>query len=138
MNRNIIWKVIDQRSPPCRWGNVNALIEAVEHDNRVLDADQAPESDPLDVIDYDQREGVKVDPLGEQRSLDVIYMLDTFANEYPLFASDPPVVFVLDAGAPPPWHISVARHVSSRAARAPAPHHQGGRSLPADCTERRH
>ncbi|WP_459663229.1 hypothetical protein [Novosphingobium sp. 11B] len=56
----MIWNVIDHRKRPYRWGRVNAIIEAVEHDNSVLDADQAPESNPLDVIDYDQREGVTV------------------------------------------------------------------------------
>ena len=56
----MIWNIIDRRTRPYRWGRINAIIEAVEHDNSVADADQAPESGPLDVIDYDQREGVTV------------------------------------------------------------------------------
>jgi hypothetical protein len=54
------WNIIDCRSRPYRWKRVNPIIEAVEHDNSVADADQASESSPLDVIDYDQREGITV------------------------------------------------------------------------------
>ena len=40
---------------------MNAIVEAVEHDNSCLDADQAPESDPTLVVDYDALEGVSVE-----------------------------------------------------------------------------
>jgi hypothetical protein len=39
---------------------VNAIVEAVEHDNSCLDADQAPDSDPLVTVDYDALEAVSV------------------------------------------------------------------------------
>ncbi|WP_228275163.1 hypothetical protein [Stakelama tenebrarum] len=39
---------------------MNAIIEAVEHDNSVPDSDQAPESEPTMTIDYDEREGLSV------------------------------------------------------------------------------
>jgi hypothetical protein len=39
---------------------VNAIVEAVEHDNSCQDADQAPETDPALVVDYDAMEAVSV------------------------------------------------------------------------------
>ena len=42
----MIWNIIDNRRRPYRWREVNAIVEAVEHDNSCPDADQAPESDP--------------------------------------------------------------------------------------------
>jgi len=39
---------------------VNAIVEAVEHDNRCADADQAPESDVSVMVDYGALEGVSV------------------------------------------------------------------------------
>ena len=54
----MIWNIIDKRSRRHRWKTINAIIEAVEHDNACEDADQA-EYDP-DNIDYDEREGVSV------------------------------------------------------------------------------
>jgi len=56
----MIWNIIDRRKRPYRWNSVNAIIEAVEHDNSCTDADQADESDPLLVIDYDSRDAVSV------------------------------------------------------------------------------
>lgn len=56
----MIWNVIDRRERPYRWKCINAIIEAVEHDNSCADADQAPASDPAQAIDYDQREGISV------------------------------------------------------------------------------
>jgi len=56
----MIWNIIDRRICPYRWKNVNAIIEAVEHDNGCADADQAPEASPLEVIDYDKRKDVSV------------------------------------------------------------------------------
>jgi hypothetical protein len=55
----MIWNVIDRRTRPYRWKRVNAIIEAVEHDNSCLDADQAAEL-PLLVIDHDRRDDVSV------------------------------------------------------------------------------
>nr|WP_315381424.1 hypothetical protein [uncultured Sphingomonas sp.] len=56
----MLWNVIDKRTRPYRWREVNAIVEAVEHDNSCDDADQAPESDPLLVVDYDALEAVSV------------------------------------------------------------------------------
>jgi hypothetical protein len=47
----MIWNIIDRREQPYRWREVNAIVEAVEHDNSCRDADQAPEAHPLLVID---------------------------------------------------------------------------------------
>jgi hypothetical protein len=57
----MIWNLIDRRRRPYRWKLVNAIVEAVEHDNSCADADQAPDADPGKVVDYDQREGVSVE-----------------------------------------------------------------------------
>jgi hypothetical protein len=57
----MIWNIIDRRTRPYRWAQVNAIIEAVEHDNSCADADQAPEAAPDMVIDYDQREAISVE-----------------------------------------------------------------------------
>ncbi|MEK6637076.1 MAG: hypothetical protein AABY88_03220 [Pseudomonadota bacterium] len=56
----MIWNIIDHRKRVYRWKLVNAVIEAVEHDNSCADADQAPDYDVMEVIDYDQKEGVSV------------------------------------------------------------------------------
>ncbi len=56
----MLWNVIDKRTRPYRWREVNAIVEAVEHDNSCHDADQAPESDPSLVVDYDALEAVSV------------------------------------------------------------------------------
>ena len=80
----MIWNVIDRRTRPYRWKRVNAIIEAVEHDNSVADADQASESSSLDVIDYDQREGVTVreaiDWANNQRCPITLYLYDDGAG----------------------------------------------------------
>ena len=39
---------------------MNAIVEAIEHDNSCPDADQAPESDPKVTVDYDALEAVSV------------------------------------------------------------------------------
>lgn len=63
---------------------MNAIIEAVEHDNSVTGADQAPESGPLDVIDYDQRESISVneaiDWANSQRCPVTLYLYDEGAG----------------------------------------------------------
>jgi len=56
----MIWNIIDRRERPYRWKTVNAVIEAVEHDNSVVDADQAPDADVGLVVDYAHREAVSV------------------------------------------------------------------------------
>ena len=56
----MIWNIIDRREHPYRWREVNAIVEAVEHDNSCVDADQAPESDPSVTVDYDALEAVSV------------------------------------------------------------------------------
>jgi hypothetical protein len=52
--------VIDKRTRPYRWREVNAIVEAVEHDKSCADADQAPESDPSLTVDYASLEAVSV------------------------------------------------------------------------------
>lgn len=63
---------------------MNAIIEATEHDNSVTGADQAPESRPLDLIDYDQRESVSVkeavDWANAQRCPVTLYLYDEGAG----------------------------------------------------------
>lgn len=58
--KDIIWNIIDRRERPYRWLEVNAFVEAVEHDNGCRDSDQAPESNPNSVVDYDALEAVSV------------------------------------------------------------------------------
>ncbi len=55
----MIWNVVDRRERPYRWRKVNAVVEAVEHDNSCPDADQAPESEPA-LVDHDALESVSV------------------------------------------------------------------------------
>jgi hypothetical protein len=47
--------IIDRRK------RINAIIEAVEHDNGCADAGQAPASDPKETVGYDQPEGISVE-----------------------------------------------------------------------------
>jgi hypothetical protein len=56
----MIWNIVDRRKRVYRWKTVNAIVEAVEHDNSCADADQAAASDIASVVDYDQLEGVSV------------------------------------------------------------------------------
>ncbi|MXP27147.1 hypothetical protein GRI39_14020 [Altererythrobacter indicus] len=56
----MLWNVIDKRTKPYRWREVNAIVEATEHDNSCEDADQAPESDPAKTVDYEALEAVSV------------------------------------------------------------------------------
>jgi hypothetical protein len=56
----MLWNIIDRRTRPYRWREVNAIVEATEHDNTCKDADQAPESDPIVTVDYDALEAVSV------------------------------------------------------------------------------
>ena len=56
----MIWNIIDRRERRYRWKVVNAIVEAVEHDNSCADSDQAPDSDPLIVVDYDELEAVSM------------------------------------------------------------------------------
>ena len=56
----MLWNIIDYRTRPYRWREVNAIVEAIEHDNSCPDADQAPESDPKVVVDYEALEAVSV------------------------------------------------------------------------------
>ncbi len=56
----MIGNIIDRRKRPYRWRAVNAVVEAIEHDNSVPDADQAVEADVKTVVDYDQRLSVSV------------------------------------------------------------------------------
>lgn len=56
----MIWNIVDRRKRDYRSKAVNAIIEALEHDNSCSDADQAPEADVSIVLDYEQLEGVSV------------------------------------------------------------------------------
>jgi hypothetical protein len=84
----MIWNIIDRRERPYRWQEVNAIVEAVEHDNSCADADQAPESDPLLTVDYASLEAVSVQEAlawaDSQRCPVTLYLYDTgrgFSNE---------------------------------------------------------
>ena len=84
----MIWNIVDHRARPYRWREVDVIVEAVEHDNSCRDADQAPESDPILVVDYDALEGVSVreaiDWANKQRCPVTLYLYDrgkAFANE---------------------------------------------------------
>lgn len=80
----MIWNIIDRRDRPYRWKTVNAVIEAVEHDNSVIDADQAPEADVHFVVDYAQREAVSVHEAiawaSEQKCPVTLYLYDEGAG----------------------------------------------------------
>lgn len=54
----MLWNIVDNRRKRYRWKVVNAIVEAVEHDNSCADADQAPEHD--DAVLYDALEAVSV------------------------------------------------------------------------------
>jgi hypothetical protein len=56
----VIWNIIDNRTRKYRWKSIDAIVEAVEHDNSCKDSDQAPESDPRLTVDYDALEAVSV------------------------------------------------------------------------------
>lgn len=84
----MLWNIIDKRTRPYRWSQVNAIVEAVEHDNSCADADQAPESDPSLTVDYDALEAVSVQEAvawaNEQRCPVTLYLYDIdggFADE---------------------------------------------------------
>ena len=84
----MIWNIIDRRERPYRWREVNAIVEAVEHDNSCKDADQAPDSDSSLVVDYDAPEAVSVqeavDWASKQRCPVTLYLYDVgkgFSNE---------------------------------------------------------
>lgn len=76
----MIWNIIDRRERPYRWKVVNAVIEAVEHDNSVEDADQADPFDPRTIVDYDERNGISVNAAvawaSEQKSPVTLYLYD--------------------------------------------------------------
>ena len=54
----MIWNIIDRRKRKYRWREVNAIVEAIEHDNSCNDSDQAPESDSTHTVDYESLEAV--------------------------------------------------------------------------------
>ena len=58
--QRMIGNIIDRRKRPYRWRSVNAVVEAIEHDNSVPDADQAPEARITSVVDYDRRLSISV------------------------------------------------------------------------------
>lgn len=76
----MIWNIIDRREHPYRWKVVNAVIEAVEHDNSIEGADQADPFDPRTIIDYDELNGVSVNAAvawaTEQNSPVTLYLYD--------------------------------------------------------------
>lgn len=56
----MIWNIIDRRSQPYRWAQINAVIEATWHDNSCADTDIAPEIFGDDEVIYEQRERVSL------------------------------------------------------------------------------
>lgn len=74
----MLWNIIDRRKRPYRWKIVNAIVEAVEHDNSCLDADQALDSEHP--VTYDALEAVSVNEAikwaMEQPSPVTLYLYD--------------------------------------------------------------
>lgn len=56
----MLWNLIDRRTQSYRWRQINAIVEATEHDNSCKDSDQAPENDPRLIVDYEALEAVSV------------------------------------------------------------------------------
>ncbi|HEV7288679.1 hypothetical protein [Sphingomonas sp.] len=56
----MIWNIVDNRTRKYRWKTINAIVEAVEHDNSCKDADQAPDQDSATYVLYDALEAVSV------------------------------------------------------------------------------
>lgn len=56
----MLWNIIDNRKRRYRWREVNAIVEAIEHDNSCEDADQAPASDPSVYVLCESLEAVSV------------------------------------------------------------------------------
>ena len=56
----MLWNIVDRRQRRYRWKSVNAIVEAIEHDNCCADSDQAPASDPSAYVIYDALEAVSV------------------------------------------------------------------------------
>ena len=56
----MIWNIVYRRQCGYRRKTVNAIVEAVEHENSCVDADKAADADASSVVDYDQLEGVSV------------------------------------------------------------------------------
>lgn len=56
----MLWNIIDNRTRRYRWREVNAIVEATEHDNSCEDADQAPASDPSVYVLCESLEAVSV------------------------------------------------------------------------------
>lgn len=84
----MIWNIVDRRDRPYRWRQVNAIVEAVEHDNSCDDADQADESVPSMTVDYASLEAVSVNEAviwaNDQRCPVTLYLYDVgrgFSNE---------------------------------------------------------
>jgi hypothetical protein len=81
----MICNVIDRRSRPYRWKRVNAVIEAVAHDNSCRDADQTGEASPHDVLDHDHRDGLCVHDAiawaNDQRCPVTLYIYDCGERE---------------------------------------------------------
>lgn len=57
----MIRNIIDCRNRPYRWTRINAIIEATEHDDTCVDADEAPEAKPLFRIDCQERECLSIE-----------------------------------------------------------------------------
>ena len=55
----MIYNIIDRRTRPYRWREVNAIIEATSHDNSCEDADQQPVAD--EDLTYDELNGVTLE-----------------------------------------------------------------------------
>lgn len=56
----MIWNIVDKRTRKHRWKTINAIVEAVEHDNSCKDSDQAPEQGSATYVLYDALEAVSV------------------------------------------------------------------------------
>ena len=56
----MIGNIRDHRKRPHRWKRVNAVIEALEYDNSIQDADQTEAVVPANLTLVDDRDGISV------------------------------------------------------------------------------
>ncbi|CAL76564.1 hypothetical protein BRADO2753 [Bradyrhizobium sp. ORS 278] len=80
----MIWNIIDRRHRPYRWKHIDAIVEAIEHDNSCRDSDQAEDAHPNLVVDYDIRCGISlreaIDWANQQRCPVTLYIYDADAT----------------------------------------------------------
>ncbi len=56
----MLCNIIDNRKRKYRWRNLNAIVEATEHDNSCADSDQIPEAEQGIAPTYENRSGISL------------------------------------------------------------------------------